>query len=147
MMSKKGVESFPFFLFLSLLVAAIVITIGFYQVSAFSEFSSKREIMQSYERIINTMKNLRETTDIGSFARVHITIPKRYKLTFYAENDTISISGPGINLSNQPDIDIINVTDAFGEIKANYTLQPGDYNLVIYYGYPQETKPLEVFFK
>ncbi len=147
-LSKKGVEAFPFFLFLTLLIAAFVIVIGFYQVQTFSEFSSKKELTDSYNTMINTMENLRATADQGSFTRVKLKIPAGYNITISAENDTIFIEGPNLELNNTPGFDIIAITDKLNVLhKDKFTLEKGEYELVIYYGnISQETEPLEIFF-
>ncbi len=148
MMSKKGVESFPFFLFLSLLIAAFVLTIGFYQVDAFSEFSHRREFTNSYTNMINTIKNMRATSDEGSFTRVHLKVPQGYNITFLSGDDRALIHGPNLNLNNSLGFNIVNLTDKYGNFKENLTLKSGEYQIVIYYGNPTgENEPLEIFFK
>jgi hypothetical protein len=146
-LSKKGVESFPFFLFLTLLVAAFVITVGFYQVRTFSEFSSKKELTDSYNDMINSMENLRATADQGSFTRVRLTIPKDYNLTISADEDTITILGPNLDLNNTPGFNILNTTNKYSFIENILTLKKGEYDIVIYYGaQSNETEPFEIFF-
>jgi len=146
-MSKKGVESFPFFLFLTLLIAAFVITIGFYQIQTFSEFSSKRDLTNSYNNMINTMKNMRLTSDEGTFTRIELKIPSNYNITLSAINDTIELKGPNLNLNNSLELDILNLTDKYRNPKEKLTLKEGTYQIVIYYGNTtQETKPFEIFF-
>ena len=147
MMSKKGVESFPFFLFLTLLIAAFVITIGFYQIQTFSEFSSKKDLTNSYNNMINTMENMRSTSDEGSFTRIELKIPSNYNITISSINDTIELKGPNLNLNNTLEFDILNLTDKYGNLKQKLTLKEGVYQIVIYYGNStQETKPFEIFF-
>ena len=146
-LSKKGVESFPFFLFLTLLVAAFVITVGFYQVRMFSEFSSKKKLTDNYNNLINAMKNLRATADQGSFTRVKLTVPPNYNLTISVDNDTVRILGPNLDLNNAPGFDIQNLTNRYGIIKSNLTLKKGEYTIVVYYGESNhETEPFEIFF-
>lgn len=146
-LSKKGVESFPFFLFLTLLIAASVIAIGFYQINVFSEFSSKRKLTNNYNNLISSMENLRATSDQGSFTKTQLYVPKNYNLTISSNDNTIKIFGPGIELNNSPKFNILNITDKYGYIKSNITLQEGEYTLVVYYGAQNnETEPFEVFF-
>lgn len=145
--SKKGVESFPFFLFLTLLIAAFVVTIGFYQVRIFSDFSSKREITSSYNDLTSAMENLRSTADYGSFTRVTLKIGNGYTMTI-SENDTILVNGPDFSLNNTPGFDIIGVTDKYKNLKAEYAFERGEYEVIVYYGnYSQENKePLQIYF-
>ena len=86
--SKKGVESFPFFLFLVLFITAFVITISFYQIEMFSSFTNQKTMSDDYRRLINTMETLRATSDKGSFRSIQLEIPTGYNLTFSAKNDT-----------------------------------------------------------
>lgn len=147
MISKKGIESFPFFLFLTLLVAAFVITVGFYQVHTFSEFSSKKELTDSYNNLISSMENLRATADQGSFTRVKLTIPANYNLTILTDDNTIRILGPSLDLNNTPGFNILNTTNKYGHIENNITLKKGEYEIVAYYGMcNNETEPFEIFF-
>lgn len=146
-LSKKGVESFPFFLFLTLLVAAFVITVGFYQVHTFSEFSSKKELTDSYNNLISSMESLRTTADQGSFTRVKLTIPKNYNLTISAEDNTIRILGPNLDLNNTPGFNLLGITNKYSVIENNLTLKKGEYEIIVYYGaHNNETEPFEIFF-
>jgi hypothetical protein len=148
MMSKKGVESFPFFLFLSLLVAAFVIVIGFSQLHILDDVSGKKKLTDSYNTLISQMENLRTSSDEGSFTHIRITIPKGVNLSFNATDDTIKIVGDGLNLTNHPHFNIIAITDKYGQPKKSLTLQKGEYILVIYYGnQTKKPEPYELFFK
>ena len=131
--SKKGVESFPFFLFLSLLIVAVVLSIGFYQIRAFSEFSAKRDITDSYNNIVSAMENLRSTADYGSFTRIRLKIGAGYNITI-SEDDTIFIKGPDMNLNNSPGFNILGITDRYKNLQNEYTFEKGEYELVVYYG-------------
>lgn len=141
-MNKKAVESFPFFLFLSVLVASFVLTIGFYQVRTFSEFSSQNEITNSYSTLKNAMENLQGTSDHGSFTKIVFKVPSGYTVTFSEENDTITISGGNQELKNNPSFNITHLT-------FNDSLSEGSHELVVYYGVHTENndKPYAIYFE
>ena len=132
--SKKGIESFPFFLFLTIFIAAFVITIGFYQIQTFSEFSSQRELTNSYKEMRSSMENLRTTADQGSFARVTLTVPANHNITFSSKDDTIRIQGPNLNLNNVPDFNITNIKNEWGDSQEELMLKDGVYEITLYYG-------------
>ncbi|MCD6547524.1 MAG: hypothetical protein J7K22_03160 [Nanoarchaeota archaeon] len=147
-MNKKGVESFPFFLFLSLLIAAFVITIGFNQLKSINEFSEKKDILEGYKNMINSMNNLRATSDFGSFTRVKLKIPEGYKISIFPQNNTIEITTPSKTLTNNVEFNIIAVTDGNKAIHYDsYTFNPGEYEIVIYYGNITQAKEYEIFFE
>ena len=132
--SKKGIESFPFFLFLTVFIAAFVLTIGFHQINLFSNFSSQRELTNSYKEMRNSMENLRATTDQGSFTRVNLNIPSNHNITFSTKEDTIRIHGPNFDLNNTPGFNITNIIDENGNSQNNLTLKDGIYEITLYYG-------------
>lgn len=145
--SKKGIESFPFFLFLTLFIAAFVITVSFYQIQTLSSFTSQKDLSDTYNGLINTMETLRSTSDEGSFTSVSLDIPAGYTLEFLAGNDTISIKN-GQDLENKIDFHILNLTDKTGKIVRNLNLTSGKYEIVVYYGeQTNQTEPYEIFFK
>ena len=145
-LSKKGAESFPFFLFLTLLVAAFVIVIGFYQINSFSKFSAKKDLTDTYNDLTNAMETLRSTTDQGSFTRVVLKIPAKHNMTISADN-TIRIIGPNLDLNNTPGFNIIGITDKQSEVHDEYTFEKGAYEIVVYYGNVSlQKEPLEIFF-
>jgi len=148
--SKKGVESFPFFLFLSLMIAAFVLIMGFYQLNVFTGFSNDRAFTDNYKNLINAMETLRSTSDYGSFTRINFEVPGSYNLTFSAESDTIIIAGKK-NLNNSLEFDLLGMTDRTadrtGVVKSELTLKPGKYELVVYYGnITSEKEKNEIFF-
>jgi hypothetical protein len=145
--SKKGIESFPFFLFLMLFIAAFVITISFYQIQIFSSFSSHKDLSDTYTRMINAMETLQSTSDKGSFTSVVLDVPSGYNITISAANNTITINGGGTELINAVKFDIINVTNSKGEVTDKLYLESGNYQIVVYYGEPgNKTEPYEIFF-
>ena len=142
-LNKKGVESFPFFLFLTLLIASFVLTIGFYQVETFSKFSSQQEIADSYNALKNAMENLRDAAAEDSFTRIKFKVPPGYKVTFNVEDDIIKVEGPeGLSLENNPGFDITYLT-------FDKELKPGTYELVVYYGghTNENDQPYAIYFK
>ena len=131
--NKKGVESFPFFLFLTVLIAAFVIAIGFYQIQTFSDFTAKKELTESYQSIIKAMEDLRSTTDQGSFTRINLKIPLNSEITISTNNTiTIHFDNQTIknDLSNEFNITNIYIFDLEDEVE----LKAGDYEIVIYHG-------------
>jgi len=137
--NKKGVESFPFFLFLTVLIAAVVLTISFYQLQTFSEFSSKKEMADGYNELVNTMENLRATSDPGSFKKVNLKIPGNYNIEINSTNDTITIKGEGDEIVNELDFDIIYTTVP--------KLEPGSYNIEVFYGnFTGTPEPYTIYF-
>ncbi len=148
--SKKGVESFPFLLFLTIFIAAFVITIGFYQIRNFSEFSNHNEFVNSYKEMESTMKNLRTTTDYGSFSRVNFKVPQGHNVTFSSENNTIAVSGSKFNLNNSIEFDILNITDRYKSEVTTLTLEEGNYDLILHYGVHNDNgnspEPYQIYF-
>lgn len=139
MTNKKGVEAFPFFLFLTILVAAVVLTLGFYQIQSFSEFSSKKEIADSYKSLIDSMEKLRLTADKGSFTRVSLKVPSGYKIFIWPENNTIIIEDGGNKIVNNLDFDILYST-------VPNPLEAGTYNIEVYYGNVTNPEPYTIYF-
>lgn len=149
--NKKGVESFPFFLFLTLLIASIVLVVSFYQINTLKSFSDDRTLTDNYQNLINTMETLRATSDQGSFTKIKFEVPNNYNITFSVENDTISIGGKkDLTNSFEDKFDIVNMTDKYGkpvEEGEKLTLNHGKYELVIYYGKStSDPEPFEIFF-
>jgi hypothetical protein len=147
--SKKGVESFPFFLFLTLTIAAFVLMLGFYQLGVFTGFSNDRTLTDNYQNLINAMDTLRSTSDYGSFTRIKFEIPSNYNITFSNETNTIKIAGK-INLNNTLDFTLLCITNATKKCAdKSITLNPGKYELVVYYGNvtpDKDKEPYEIFF-
>jgi hypothetical protein len=144
--SKKGIESFPFFLFLTLFIAAFVITVSFYQIQALSSFSSQKSLSDTYTGLINTMETLRATSDKGSFTSVKLEVPSGYTLNISAADNTITIKN-GKELVNRIGFNILNITDKNGDLMQNLVLDSGKYEIVVYYGETtNQTEPYEIFF-
>lgn len=144
--SKKGVESFPFFLFLTLMIVSFVLVLGFYQLNVFTGFSDDRTLTDNYQNLINSMETLRATSDYSSFTRIKFEVPAHYNLTFSAENDTITIAGKK-NLVNSLEFNLLNMTNGTGSMESELTLRPGNYEIVVYYGnFTSNTEPYEIFF-
>jgi len=144
--SKKGIESFPFFLFLTLMIVAFVLMLSFYELGVFTSFSNDRNMNDNYQNLVNAMETLSSTSDYGSFTRINFEIPSSYSITFSNETDTIKIAGK-INLNNTPGFNLLGMTDYKGDIKSKLTLKPGNYELVVYYGnITSDKEPYEIFF-
>jgi hypothetical protein len=129
-MNKKGVESFPFFLILTVLVGAFILIIGFYQVQTLGEFSAKKNAADSYSRLTNAMEDLKSTSDQGSFTRVSVKMPSGYSIIFAnngIDNDTITLKTKEEAITNTVEFDITATT-------FNGTLEDGNYEIVVYYG-------------
>jgi hypothetical protein len=138
LLAKKGIESFPFFLFLTILIAAVVLTISFYQIQAFSEFSSKKELSEGYNDMLQAMQNLRATSDYGSFTRIVMKVPSGYSLQIFT-NDTVIIEGPGQTIVNELEFDIVHTTID--------KLEPGTYEIEVFYGNLTGTpEPYTIYF-
>lgn len=144
-MNKKGIESFPFFLFLTVLIAAFILVLGSYLVQNATELFSKKEAADSYEKLMNAAEDLKATADTGSFTRVQIKIPPGYALEFAnngEKNDTISLKHGEEIVTNTATFDITNLT--FENV-----LESGTYEIVVYYGaLRNETyQPYAMYFK
>lgn len=146
-MNRKGVESFPFFLFLTILIAVVILTISFYQLQLFSDFSGKKQMADGYQQIVSAMNNLRSTADKGSFTRVNLKIPNNGNITISPTANTMTIVISGQTIVNTPDVNLTNVTDGAKNIVSSLTLSNGDYEVVVYYGEPtSQVEPYEIFF-
>lgn len=134
-------ESFPFFLFLSLIIASFVIAVSFDQIKAFSAFTAQKELIDSYNKITQTIKILKENSDVGSFKKIKIKIPQGYKLDFDVNNDEITIIGEK-NITNKLNVNLTDIT-------FDNPLNSGTYELVIYYGELNKNteRPFAIYFK
>lgn len=126
-MNKKGVESFPFFLFLSVLIAAFVLSISFYLLQNLSDAKAQTEIGDSYNSLKSAMTTLRDTGAQGSFTRIAFKVPAAYSVTFNTGNSTIHIKGTNLDLDNQPGFNLT-------YLRFDNKLNSGNYELVVYYG-------------
>ncbi|MDD5182156.1 MAG: hypothetical protein PHC66_03230 [Candidatus Nanoarchaeia archaeon] len=128
------------------MIAAFVLAISFYQLGIFTGFSNDRTLTDNYKNLISAMETLRSTSDYGSFTRIKFEVPAHYNMTFSADNNTITIAGK-LHLENELKFDLLNVTDKKGAVDTELTLNPGNYELVIYYGNTTpSTEPYEIFF-
>lgn len=73
------VEALPFRLVIILVLASILFTIGFYEISSLDYFQKKNRIVGDFENLGLTMRNLR-TKDFGSSENLAIDIPSDFKI-------------------------------------------------------------------
>jgi hypothetical protein len=73
------VEALPFRLVIILVLASILFAIGFYEISSLSYFQKKNTIVNDFENLVLTMRNLR-TKDFGSSENLAINIPSDFKI-------------------------------------------------------------------
>ena len=121
-MYMKGVEGFPFYIFLMILVSALFIGIAFQQLKSYEEMKRMYKAKESYLTILDTVEELKFEAN-GSFRIVKVEIPMGYYIIF--NGTKLTLDGP-INTTND-----LNVT-----LRTNFggVLRQGKYELIIYRG-------------
>src|SRR3990170_6722549 len=97
-------EGVPFRLMLSLLLMASVLTLAFYEIAVFNEFSIRKSFSDDIRNLDQAMKSLSSTGDHGSFTRIKMRIPGNSNFTvdnisnkltyyFFGEKKEYNVSG------------------------------------------------------
>ncbi len=128
-------EEVPFKIVVGLIVASMVVYIGIVAVQSYIDLQTRKGFVDDLIKIKSTMKMLVSTSDLGSFARVHIIIPKDCSLKFQGSKMIVNYFGK----TRKYDIP--------GQIVKTREYGPGEYWLVIYYGNPSKEDPYMVAFK
>ncbi|MCW1296319.1 MAG: hypothetical protein OH319_01420 [Candidatus Parvarchaeota archaeon] len=120
---KRGIESFPFRIYLLILITLLILPILVYQISEFFNLNSKRQIIDDIQVMMNRMNELRATSDQGGFSRVILRVPINSSLII--DNLTNEIR---LNYNNEIYVFTPNV-----QFKNYLFLGTGRYEIVIYY--------------
>lgn len=94
-------EGVPIRLLLSLVLAATIITLGFYELYMYSTFNANKAFIDDVNNLRQMIRTLQTTQDIGSFTRINLQIPdgsnftvdnESDKFVFYVMNQTYEIN-------------------------------------------------------
>lgn len=146
-MNKKGLESIPFVLLISVFIIMFAVFLFSNQLIVFFNFKEKNDFYNGIKDLVDTAKTLRSTSDFGSFQMVEITIPSGYYILIskegisaYTNNQqekNISFIGEGINITGIKGLETAN----------NLKLEKGNYKIQLYYGEPLNLKEWMISFK
>jgi len=121
---KKGIESFPLRIYLLILIVVIVLPILLYQISTFINLSSKKQVFDDINTMINKMNELRATSDEGGFSRTYLKIPQNSSLLIDNITNKITLKYENEEYNFTTNLEFIN----------SLYLQTGEYEIVLYYG-------------
>ena len=121
---KKGIESFPFRIYLLILIVIIILPILLYQISTFIDLSSKKQVFDQINTMINKMNELRATSDEGGFSRTFLKIP---------QNSSLLIDNITNKITLKYGSETYNFTTNLKFINSLY-FKTGEYEIVLYYG-------------
>lgn len=146
-MNKKGLESIPFVLLISVLIIMFVIVLFAEQLVIFSSFKEKNDFYNNINTMVDTMKSLRSTSDFGSFQLVELNIPSGYflvvsnkEINIYKNNKQekkVSFVGEGIKITGIKGF----------ENTTKLKLNKGNHKIQLYYGEPLNLKEWMISFK
>jgi hypothetical protein len=121
-------EGVPLRLILSLFLMATVLALAVYEISAFNQFTVRKQFADGIANFVQAMKTLQSTGDYGSFTRVRLTVPE--SCNFTVDNS----STPGllrVNFFGEN-----RTFNATGSFLWNVSYPPGSYEIEVYYGNP-----------
>ncbi len=131
-------EGLPFRLSIALILAAIILSIAFFELSTFTQFSERKQFADDVLSVLQSIRALSTGGDYGSFYRVSLRIPQGSSVLFDNVTNKIMVNFYG-------EVKQYNVT---GTLLYNRLYGPAKYKLVIYYGVPSNaTDPFLVAIK
>ncbi|MFH0986843.1 MAG: hypothetical protein V1911_02215 [Candidatus Micrarchaeota archaeon] len=119
-------EGLPFRLMLSIILTGAILAASFYVLASYAGFSTEKAFADDALKVKDAVRELRSTSDIGSFSRVNVKVPGQSNITFNNATDAIDFKIPGKNYS----------VGIEGHFLWNRTYGPGSYEFEIYYGTP-----------
>lgn len=139
----RGIEGMPITLIAVALLLVIIAYVGFVQMQAFLKFNDKRIFKEQAASLVQEMKLLKATGNVGSFTTKPIRIPSGYTLLLDLDNDILAgdLVDEVYNITLSPLA--INLT-AFkrGDIIKNRSVSLGGstYTIVLHYGSLPDTQ-------
>ena len=145
----KGLEGVPIKLLLVIFLLAIVVSVAYYQISFFMHFKGEKDFKSEVTDIIQKMKVIKSTGDMGSFTTVEVTVPGSAVIEINLDGDNITAGDYTAGLSGL----YLNITAARfagGVVRSGPVyLTSGQYSLRLYYGAlpDSEIKPFTMLFE
>lgn len=123
--SKKGIETFPFFLILSAIILFLTALLIFPIFSEWQSITEREKAISEAKKIISAINSVYTLGDVGSTEQVFLNLPSKY--TIDVKNDSLVLKRDNTTVENYP----VNVELIY---RGNKTLDgPGKYNLTIVY--------------
>ena len=117
-------EGFPFRLVATLILAAIILSISFFELSTFIQFNERKQFADDVLGVIDAVKVVSTGGDYGSFVRVKLRVPSGSTILFDNSTNKLVVNFYGeAKQYNVP-----------GQLLFYRLYPPADYTLVIYYG-------------
>lgn len=131
----KGLEAMPLRIMASLVLIAIVVSVGFYELNTFLTFQKEKTFKEELVNVRQSMRTLQSLGDKGSFTSIELTVPGGYSVFF--NNQTDQVIG---NLTSETFT--VNLTAHLKTLSFpgncydnGCSLSPADYEIRLIYGY------------
>lgn len=144
----RGLEGMPLRITASIAIVAIIVSIGFYELTVFLDFQQQKNFKEDLVDARQAIKTLQKLGDFGSFSSLDLKISQGYYITI--DNGTDTLTGTlksGENFT-------VNLTANLQEmyfptqVSGNTTtLNAGEYEIRIIYGTPDVPKDYSIYFR
>jgi len=136
MVVLKGLEAMPIRLMASIVLIAIIVSVGFYELNSFLAFQKEKTFKEELVNIRQAMRTLQSLGDKGSFTSIELSVPGGCSVFFNNETNqvigrlgdetfTVNLTGRLTSLTFPPNI----VCGPTGCV-----LPPADYEIRLIYG-------------
>lgn len=128
----KGIETLPIQLIASMILIAVLVSVGWMEITGFLSFKAEKDFKESMVNLYQQMYNLKVLSDEGAFGSAVVIIPPDYKLEVDKSADELIgrkiATGEEVYRIKLNNIDIIAVEGSDGEY-----FNPGIYDIRIVY--------------
>ena len=143
----RGLEGMPLRITASIAIVAMIVSIGFYELSVFLDFQQQKNFKEDLVDARQAIKTLQALGDEGSFSSISVKVPQNHNVTF--NNETNSITGilkSGENFAVNLTADLTYMQFP-GCTSNSCNLGPGEYEIRIIHGEPDSPKDYSIYFK
>jgi len=142
-----GLEGMPLRITASIVLVAVIVSIGFYELNIYLDFKQQKDFKESIVDARQAIRTLQNLGDVGSFSSLDLKVPNGFNVTFNNKTDTLSgtlKSGEVFTVNLTTDLSYMQ----FPNCNSNYcTLGPGEYEIRIIYGTPDNPKDYSLYFR
>jgi hypothetical protein len=135
-MNSRAVEGLPIRTAILAAIMLVSIYLSIYIIDSFTYFRDVESLRSSVSNIVDSMNFLESLGEESSWKETTVNIPQNSSIFVNSSSDCIEVTGFGIN-NTCTDYDINN----------SVSIEPGIYNIKIFYGENSNPEPLTIVFR
>ena len=142
-----GLEGMPLRITATMAIIAVIVSVGFYELTVFLDFNQQKNFKEDIVDARQAFKTLQALGDEGSFSSISVKVLQNHNITFNNETDSITgilKSGENFAVNLSANLTYMQFPDCTSN---SCNLGPGEYEIRIIYGEPDNPKDYSIYFR